>query len=121
VRAEKGAICADTPQGRRNEGLTASTSSDINMRDLISPLGQFSMTAVTVRGLSPETHRALKARARRHDRSTEAEIRAILDAAVRVDEEVGIGTALQALGRRFRGVELDIRRDPSPARPVSFE
>ena len=40
------------------------------------------MTAVTVRNLSPETHRALKLRAATHARSTEAEIRAILDEAV---------------------------------------
>ncbi len=79
------------------------------------------MTAVTVRGLSPETHRALKARARDHGRSTEAEIRAILDAAVKPEKNEGIGTALKALGKRFRGVELDIRRDRSPARPMSFE
>ena len=77
--------------------------------------------AVTVRKLSPETHRALKARAQRHGRSTEAEIRAILDAAVRPAEEIGVGSALKALGRRFRGVELEIRRDPSPARPIRFE
>ena len=40
------------------------------------------MTAVTVRNLSPGTHRALKLRAATHGRSTEAEIRAILDEAV---------------------------------------
>ncbi len=62
------------------------------------------MPAVTIRKLSPETHRALKLRARRYGRSTEAEIRAILDAAVTPAEKIGIGSALAALGRRFRGV-----------------
>ena len=40
------------------------------------------MAAVTIRNLSDEAHRALKARAAQHNRSTEAEIRAILEAAV---------------------------------------
>jgi antitoxin FitA len=79
------------------------------------------MPAVTIRKLSPETHRSLKARARGHGRSTEAEIRAILDAAVRPADEVGIGSALAKLGRRFRGVELNIKRGTAPARPVSLE
>jgi plasmid stability protein len=79
------------------------------------------MPAVTIRKLSPETHRALKARARGHGRSTEAEIRAILDAAVKPAEGVGIGSALAKLGRRFRGMELDTGRDPAPAQPMRFE
>jgi antitoxin FitA len=79
------------------------------------------MSAVTIRKLSPETHRALKLRARRHGRSTEAEIRAILDAAVKPAGEIGIGSALAALGRRFRGVDLEIKRDPAAARPMRFE
>jgi antitoxin FitA len=79
------------------------------------------MPAVTIRKLSPETHRALKLRARRHGRSTEAEIRAILDAAVKPTGEIGIGSALTALGRRFRGVDLEINRDLAPVRPMRFE
>ena len=39
------------------------------------------MAAVTIRNLSEEAHRALKIRAARHNRSTEAEMRAILEAA----------------------------------------
>jgi antitoxin FitA len=78
------------------------------------------MPAVTIRRLSPETHRALKVRARGHGRSTEAEIRAILEAAS-PKEKVGMGTALKALGRRFRGLKLEIQRDRTPARPMRFE
>jgi len=40
------------------------------------------MAGVTIRNLSDEAHRALKLRAARHNRSTEAEMRAILEAAV---------------------------------------
>ena len=79
------------------------------------------MAAVTIRKLSPETHRALKVRARGHGRSTEAEIRAILEAAVKPAEDIGIGSALKALGRRFRCVELEVERDQTPAQPMRFK
>ena len=52
------------------------------------------MAAVTIRNLPEETHRALKVRAARHNRSAEAEMRAILEAAVRPAERVRLGTAL---------------------------
>jgi len=69
----------------------------------------------------PTAEFRLKARARLHGRSTEAEIRAILEAAVKPAEEIGIGSALAALGRRFRGVELEITRESAPARPTRLE
>ncbi len=78
------------------------------------------MAAVTVRNLSSQTHRALKARAARNGRSTEAEIRDILEQAVRPQERVKLGTELAKLGRRFGGIELDIRRDQEPTRPAKF-
>jgi plasmid stability protein len=87
------------------------------MRDKIRP----DLPAVAVRRLCPETHRALKLHALGHGRSMEAEIRAILDAAVKPAHEIGIGSALAALGRRFRGVDLEIKRDLAPARPIRFE
>jgi plasmid stability protein len=58
------------------------------------------------------THRALKLCAAQNGRSTEAEVRAILDSAVR--PSVGIGSALVAIGRKTGGVELKIRRDRRP-------
>jgi len=78
------------------------------------------MAAVTIRNLSPETHRALKQRATRNGRSAEAEIRAILDEAVRPDDRVKIGSALAAFGRRFGGVDLEIDRETDPIEPASF-
>lgn len=77
------------------------------------------MSSVTVRNLPEETHRALKLRAAQHGRSTEAEIRNILENAVR--PEVGIGSALAAIGRSLGGVELDLRRDSTPTAAASFE
>jgi antitoxin FitA len=79
------------------------------------------MATVTVRSLSPEIHRALKVRAAHHGRSTEAEIRAILEEAVRPQERVKIGSALAAFGRRFSGVDLDVGRDAAPTDPATFE
>ena len=78
-----------------------------------------SMAAITVRNLSDETHHALKRRAVRHGRSTEAEIRDILENAVR--PKIGIGSALAAIGRGRGGVDLVPRRDKSPVVPASFE
>jgi plasmid stability protein len=78
------------------------------------------MAAIVIRNLSPATHRALQARAARHGRSTEAEVRAILDEAVRPPERVKLGSALAALGREFGGLDLDISRDNTPAAPIEL-
>jgi plasmid stability protein len=79
------------------------------------------MPAVTIRNLSEEAHRALKVRASRHGRSTEAEIRDILEAAVRPARRVRLGSLLAEIGREAGGVELEIERDKTPAEPISFE
>lgn len=79
------------------------------------------MAAVTIRNLSAEAHRALKARAARHGRSTEAEMRAILEAAARPEGRLKLGTALAAIGRRFGLTDADVEaleqaRAASPAK-----
>jgi antitoxin FitA len=79
------------------------------------------MAVVTVRNLPEETHRALRLRAAQHGRSTEAEIRVILEEAVRPEGRVKIGSALAALGRRVGGLDLNITRDESAPRAASFE
>jgi len=79
------------------------------------------MAVVTVRNLPEETHRALRLRAAQHGRSTEAEIRVILEDAVRPEGRVKIGSALAAFGRRFGGLDLNITRDESSPRAASFE
>jgi plasmid stability protein len=76
------------------------------------------VSSVTVRNLPEATHRALKHRAAQHGRSTEAEIRHILEAAVRPGN--GLGSALAAIGRSLGGVELKLERDRSPVAPASF-
>ncbi len=79
------------------------------------------MAAVTVRNLPEETHRALKLRAAQHGRSTEAEIREILENAVRPKARLKIGSELAAFGKRFGGLDVDISRDQTPAEPAVFE
>ena len=77
------------------------------------------MSSVTVRNLPDATHRALKLRAAQHGRSTEAEIRYILDDAVA--PKVGLGSALAEIGHNLGGLDLKFKRDKRPVNPASFE
>ncbi|GGF31347.1 antitoxin [Aliidongia dinghuensis] len=79
------------------------------------------MAAITIRNLSDETHRALRLRAAEHGRSTEAEVRAILDAAVHPPDEIKMGAALVEIFRPSAGVDIEIERDRSPMEPARFE
>lgn len=79
------------------------------------------MSVVTVRNLPEETHRALKLRAAQHGRSTEAEIREILEQAVRPKLRVKIGSELAAFGRHVGGLDLNLTRDQTPTEPALFE
>jgi plasmid stability protein len=84
------------------------------------------MAAVTIRNLSDAAHRALKVRAARHNRSAEAEMRAILEAAVRPEGRLRLGTALSEMSRKIGLTNADVEaleatRDPQPAEPMRFE
>lgn len=79
------------------------------------------MAVVTIRNLPEETHRALKLRAAENGRSTEAEIRQILEQAVRPGRRLKIGSELVALGQQLGGVALNLSRDKNPTQPASFE
>ncbi|GAB3488054.1 FitA-like ribbon-helix-helix domain-containing protein [Flexivirga lutea] len=74
------------------------------------------MSAITIRNLSEETHRALKARAAAHGRSTEAEVRAILDEATSDSER--LGTLLVSIGAEAGGVDLPVERDHTSREPL---
>jgi len=80
-----------------------------------------STTAVTIRNIPVEIHRALRVRAAQHGHSTEAEIRLILEAAVKNEGRVKLGSLLAQIGRECSGVDLAIERDRTPIEPVSFE
>ena len=84
------------------------------------------MAAVTIRNLSEEAHRALKVRAAQHHRSTEAEMRAILEAAVRPEGRLRLGTALSEMSRKIGLTNADVEvlesaHDTRPAEPMRFE
>ena len=83
------------------------------------------MAAVTIRNLSDEIHRALKVRAAQHNRSTEAEMRAILEAAVCPPDRLRLGSALAQLSRTIGLTNADVEAigragDGVPAEPLSF-
>ncbi len=79
------------------------------------------MTSITVRNLPDETHRALRVRAAMAGRSTEAEIRAILERAARPEGRVKLGSLLAEIGQEAGGFDLALERDKTPAEPISFE
>ncbi|ANH08034.1 hypothetical protein [Shinella sp. HZN7] len=84
------------------------------------------MPAVTIRNLSEATHRALKVRAAQHGRSTEAEMRDILEAAVRPQARLRLGSALAERSRSLGLTNedfaaLDEARDTLPATTMGFE
>lgn len=84
------------------------------------------MAMLTVRNLPEEVHRALRVRAAKHGRSTEAEVRAILLDAVKPESRIRMGDALAALGREIGLTNEDVDalaqlRDRMPAEPPGFE
>jgi antitoxin FitA len=84
------------------------------------------MAMLTVRNLPDDIHRALKARATRHGRSTEAEVREIIALAVKPVERIRLGDALPALSRALGLSNADFEalessRSKLPAEPLRFE
>jgi len=79
------------------------------------------MGAITVRNLPEEVHRALRVRAAMHGRSTEAEVRDILENAVQPEGRVKLGSLLAEIGRKAGGFELQIERDKTSGEPMNFE
>ena len=79
------------------------------------------MAAVTVRNIPEETHRALKLRANAKGTSTEAEIRSILEEAVKPRERLKMGTELAAIGKTLGVRDWKLTRDPRPAEPAKFK
>lgn len=84
------------------------------------------MAAVTIRNLSDEAHRALKVGAALNNRSAEAEMRAILETAVRPEDRLRLGTALSEMSRRIGLANADVEalehaRDTGRAEAMRFE
>jgi antitoxin FitA len=68
---------------------------------------------VNIRNLSDEVHRAIRIKAAQHGRSTEAEIRAILEQAAKPEGRVKLGSFLASSVRKIGGL--------SDAEQVLFE
>ncbi len=84
------------------------------------------MAMLTVRNLPEEVHRALRVRAASHGRSTEAEVREILEAAVKPEGRVKLGSLLAEIGRQSALADeefllLQQLRDKDQARSADFE
>jgi antitoxin FitA len=84
------------------------------------------MRSITVRNVPDEVHRALRVRAAQHGRSAEAEIRDILEDAVRPEGRVKLGSLLAEIGRKSKLTDEEFAvfeqvRDKTPAEPVDFE
>ncbi|HEX2886286.1 FitA-like ribbon-helix-helix domain-containing protein [Vineibacter terrae] len=84
------------------------------------------MASITIRNVPDEVHRALRVRAAMHGRSTEAEIRDILEKAAKPEGRVKLGSLLAAIGREARLTDEDAERfeqlrDTAPAERMKFE
>lgn len=83
------------------------------------------MPSVTIRNVPEEVHRAIRVRAAQHGRSTEAELRSILEAAARPQHRLKLGSALAAAGCKAGLTDEDFSilenlRDKAPAKTVEF-
>ena len=83
------------------------------------------MRSVTDRNV-PEVHRGIRVRADQHGRSIEAEMRDILESAVKPQGRIKFGSQLAGIGRKVKLTEEEFAifesvRDKTPARAASFE
>lgn len=79
------------------------------------------MPQIIVRQLPDEVHRALKARATEHGRSTEAEARDIITQAVLPNARPKAGDLLCGIWQGTDASSVTFERDKTPHTPMSFE
>lgn len=84
------------------------------------------MASVTIRNVPDEVHRAIRVRAAQHGRSIEAEMRDILETAVKPQGRVKLGSLLAEIGRKLNLSDEEFAifesvRDGTLARAASFE
>ncbi len=85
------------------------------------------MAMLTVRNVPDDVHLALRVMAAQHGRSTEAEIRDILEKAAKPKDRLKLGSLLASIAREA-GALTDVEteyfnnlRDKTPAEPMRFE
>jgi plasmid stability protein len=81
---------------------------------------------MTIRNVPDEVHRAIRARAAKHGRSIESEMRENLESAVRPQNRLRLGSMLAAAGRKVGLTEEDLNtleraRNRTQARAAEFE
>jgi antitoxin FitA len=85
------------------------------------------MAMLTVRNLPDEVHRALRVLAVQHGRSTEAEVRDILEKAAKPEGRLKLGSLLASIAREAGGLSVDEAehfnqlREKKSAEPMRFE
>ena len=83
------------------------------------------MPSITIRNVPDEVHRAIRVRAALHGRSTEAEIREILEQAAKPEGRLKLGSLLVSIAREAGGLTDEehalFERDKTPAEPMSFD
>jgi len=84
------------------------------------------MRSVTIRNVPDEVHRAIRVRAAQHGRSTEAEIREILQTFVKPKSRLKLGSLLFEIGRNVNLTEEEFSvfeniKDHTQARVARFE
>jgi plasmid stability protein len=77
------------------------------------------MGTLTIRQLDERTHARLRGRAAEHGRSVEAEVRAILDAAVNLPEQNFL-LSLHAVMADAGGIDLDVPARIDQPRPIDL-
>jgi len=84
------------------------------------------MRTVTVRNVPDAVHRAIKTRAIQHARSTEAEIRHILEQAAQPAGRLKLGSLIASIAQEAGGLSdaecafLNNIRSKTPAEPMEF-
>ena len=113
------AVAALVPAAFSAPAAQTITVSETSYRIKLSAAPRAGTVKFAIRNLSDETHRALcVAAAAEHGRSTEAEVRAILDEAARPAGRTKIGSALiEAYGRSAVWTSTSSGTDPRRNRP----
>lgn len=88
-----------------NPPLTATAY--LSMLSMTAQCGGATVATLTIRNLSDQTHRALKERASRHNRSMEAEVRAILEETVH-QRRAPLSALLQEIRETTGGFDLEL-------------
>ena len=84
------------------------------------------MAMMTVRNIPDEIYRGLRVQAAMHGQSAEAEMRSILESAIKNKNRIKLGSLLLEIGKQARLTDDEFSiisqvRDKTPAEPVSFE